>query len=750
MKKLFFLLLSTALPLAALEVIIDHDSPEAVRDFQYHMRRMTGKDAPLTIFQHPYGVRKKTLTREAFRIKAEKKRVYISGESAKAVSHGLYELLNRLGCDWVMPGRIGEIIPVNPAPQIPDCDFEQAPSFDVRSPWYSGGRSAHTAQERADYDLWKRRHKLQLERNAHPLIMQGGHVWDTLCRKYKKEFESDPAMYALVRQLDGSMKRKGPQVETTNQKVLALFERYIREVFAKNKWPKDHAVCIGVGPADGGGYSESAETRLAASGRIDAMTGDPDMTDIQILLCNQLLERLGKEFPNLCLGFYLYNVHADFPIRYPVHPRIVIVIADISYSRLHSTLEPVPTRIYYRHILKQWNKTPNLKFFRGYNWNLAENFLPYSKLKMWADDLPLYHRMNVRGVYNETSKAWATLAPSNYLEAKMLWDIKADPKRILHDFCRAAYGQGAPMLEQYYIMLTQRQSESGQEAGSFHSFHLIYDHAFIARAQSLFDQAERSAVTPEQKERIAIARFPLNQLEGFLTLRHLQTSFRFSEAKTLFDRLQTERRAKIAEGRSLVCEGAVKMLDRFFRQPLEESMKYSSAPYRMVFPLPDKMITIFDPYNSGAKMGFAAPGLNDQDYLRTKTFSTTWAAQGLIGVRSGSVWYRIPLPKLIGQEFGLLIGGADSLVRVYCNGQYVGAGAGFARPIAFDLTGMLSPDTPNLLAIQVERRGSSEVGTGGLIYPSFIFSGPRLKQRAPLFETGERLLPGGAAEKIQN
>lgn len=103
MKKLFFLLLSTALPLAALEVIIDHDSPEAVRDFQYHMRRMTGKDAPLTIFQHPYGVRKKTLTREAFRIKAEKKRVYISGESAKAVSHGLYELLNRLGCDWVMP-----------------------------------------------------------------------------------------------------------------------------------------------------------------------------------------------------------------------------------------------------------------------------------------------------------------------------------------------------------------------------------------------------------------------------------------------------------------------------------------------------------------------------------------------------------------------------------------------------------------------------------------------------------------------
>ena len=747
MKNIFLLVSLAVLPLNALEVIIDRDSPEAVQDFQYHLRRMTGREIPLKIKPHPYRISKKTFTGEAFRIKTAGKCVYISGESATGVSPALYELLNRLGCDWVMPGRIGEVIPVNADPQMPDCDMEQSPSFDVRCPWYSGGRTAHTEQERRDYDQWKRRHKLQLKSDAHPLMMHGGHVWDVLCRKYKKEFDADPDMYALVRQLDGTMKRQGPQIETTSRKVLDLFERYIREEFTKNNWPKEQAVCIGVGPADGGGYSESAETRLAASGRIDPMTGDPDMTDIQILLCNQLLERLEKEFPNLHLGFYLYNVHADFPIRYPIHPKIVIVIADISYSRMHSTLEKVPTRIYYHNIMEKWSKTPNLKFFRGYNWNLAENFLPYSKLKIWSDDLPFYHRMNVRGVYNETSKAWATLAPSNYLEAKMLWDIHSDPKRVLHNFCLAAYGSGAPMMEQYYTMLTRRQSEAGQEAGSFHSFHLIYDRDFVSEAQSLFDRAERAALTKEEKERIAIARFPLNQLGDFLNLRQLQNSFQFADAEKLFERMQAERKAKISEGRSLVCGGAVTMMDRFFRQPLEESRKYSSPPYRMAFPLPDEMITIFDPYNRGFEMGFAAPGLKDRGYLKTRTYSTTWAAQGLIGVRSGSVWYRIPIPKLDGSEFGLLIGGADSLVRVYCNGRYVGSGSGFARAMLFDLTGILEPGIQNLLVIQVERRGNSEIGTGGLIYPSFLFTGPRLKERAPSLDTRTRLLPGGAIEK---
>lgn len=730
----------------ALEVTIDVASPEAEKDFAYHLGKMGATaNVSLKVAAHPYAVR--STAAEAFRLKIADNRAWVSGKDAAAVSHGLYELLERMGCDWVMPEEIGEVIPVCADPRPADCDIEEAPSFAVRCPWLSGSRKTLGDRERAAFGLWKTRHKLQRERTHHPLMMRGGHAWQVIIRRNLKEFEAHPEMYALVRQVDGSFKRKGPQLETTHPRVIELFEKYIRDEFASNGWANDKEVCLSVGPADGVGFSESAESRAVGSGRIDPMTGEYDMTDTMIELCNRLLARLGGEFPRLHLGFYLYSCHADYPMRYAPDPRIVIVIADISYSRLHSTLEPIPGRIYYKDILDCWTKTPNVKFFRGYNWNLAENFLPYSKLKMWADDLPMYHAMNVQGVYNEEIAAWATLAASNYLEAELLWNIKADPAEALDRFCRAAYGKGAAPMAAYNRMLTERQSAAKCEAGSFHGMHLIYDKAFVAQAGRLFDAALAAAESERERERVRIARFPLDQLGKFLDLRARQFAFDFEGALQIFDACLAERESMRARQEGLVDYGAVRMMKRFLEAPLRESAKYAAAPYRKVFALPDEMTTGIDPWSRGVAMGFARADIDDSGWLKTKTFSRPWSAQGLMPYARGSVWYRVKVPAIPEENVGLLIGGGDSVVRVYSNGEYIGMGQGFSKPFAFDLTGTVRKDGENFLAIQVERRGNSELGTGGLLYPSFLFTGPRLPERAPKCDKVERLLPGGAVEE---
>ena len=736
-----------ALAVNALEVTIDRASPAAEKDFAYHIGKM-GAVASVTLktAAHPYTVR--GTAAETFRLRIADGKAWISGRDAVAVSHGLYELLERMGCDWVMPGEIGEVIPQCVDPRPEDCDIEEAPSFAVRCPWYSGSRKFRIDSEWVEYDVWKTRHKLHLEREHHPFLMRGGHTWQDIIRRNKKEFEAHPEMYALVRQVDGSFKRQGPQLETTHPRVIELFEKYIRDEFAKNGWPNDKEVCLSVGPADGLGFSESAETRAIGSGRIDPMTGEDDVTDVMIELCNRLLSRLGEEFPNLRLGFYLYSCHADFPMRYRPDPRIVIVIADITYSRMHSTLEPIPGRIYYKDILDCWAKTPNLKFFRGYNWNLADNFLPYSKLKMWADDLPMYHAMNVQGVYNEEETGWATLAASNYLEAELLWNVKADPAAVLEKFCHVAYGKGAVPMVAYYRLQTARQSEAKEEAGSFHGMHIIYDRKFVAEAGHLFDAALAAAETEEEKERVRVARFPLDQLGKFLELRERQFAFDFTGALRLYEESVAKRAAMRDRHQALVNYGAVHMLRRFFENPLRESVKYTSSPYRMIFALPDEMTTVFDPWNRGADMGFARADVKDAGWLKTKTYSMPWSAQGLMSYALGSVWYRVHLPEIKEETVGLLIGGGDSVVRVYVNGEYIGMGQGFAKPFAFDLTGSIHKGKGNFLAIQVERRGNSELGTGGVIYPSFLFAGPQLKDRAPKMDSTVRLLPGGAVEKV--
>lgn len=747
----------------------------AVEDLNYHLKKMTGTKLEIVITADLSQVKSpgivigslanrlggqpegKSELGETFRLKNVNGMLLIGGETPAAAAYGIYELLSILGCDWVMPGTNGEIIPESPTVTIPDIQTEQHPSFAVRCPWYSGGGTTMAEKYRKEFDLWKLRHKQQISREWHPLMMAGGHVWGALIRQYAAQFNKNPEMLSMVKQADGTMKRQGPQIETTNPMVIDIFADYIRNMFKQNKWPADKNVCIGVGPADGGGFSQSAESIIAGSGRIDPISGDTDITDLQILLCNQLIKLLENEFPNLRLGFYLYNTHADYPMRYLPNKKITIVIADITYSRFHGLNDPASkTRTYYREIIEQWGSLQrsqgNTIFFRGYNWNLAENFMPYTKLKIWGEDIPYYKKAGVTGFYNECSKSWAVLGPSNYLEAKLTWNAGLDWKQVLRRYCANAFGKGAPFIEKYYLMLAERQSMSGQEAGSYFAFALIYDRNFIKEALHLFEQAEKEAEKTAEKQRVSFARIPMEMLRCYFDFRDSYCSFDFADARRKFELMKNELQRYESIDANLICRSSARYLDRFYGKFVEQAAKYSTEKYRIVYRLPDCLKTAFDSTNSGQNMGFFNTEINDNSYINTATFSSTWDAQGLMGYRAGSVWYRIPFnltAHLAGQPLGLFVGGADSIVRVWCNGKYIGMGDGFATPFLFDLTGFINGGHRNLLVIQVQRFGNSEIGTGGLIYPSFVFSGPRLESLAPKLERNERVLPGGERESGQ-
>ena len=208
-------------------------------------------------------------------------------------------------------------------------------------------------------------------------------------------------------------------------------------------------------------------------------------------------------------------------------------------------------------------------------------------------------------------------------------------------------------------------------------------------------------------------------------------------------------KVEIDKRQNIVSPGGYSYFKRFHEDSVMQAYKYSQPPYSIVYKVPDVLKTMFDQFNAGNVMGYYSSKLNDRHFIKTATFGATWDAQGLMGYRSGSVWYRIPFPKLKEKSAGLFVGGADSIVRVWCNDKYIGMGQGFARPFTFDLTGLLNEKGKNMLVIQVQRRGNSEVGTGGIVYPCFIFTGPQLEKRAPDGELEYRLLPGGAIEKIK-
>jgi len=226
------------------------------------------------------------------------------------------------------------------------------------------------------------------------------------------------------------------------------------------------------------------------------------------------------------------------------------------------------------------------------------------------------------------------------------------------------------------------------------------------------------------------------------------TDFDFARVRKTYDAMQSSWQKWYDINTDLVANEAPAYMKRFLEDFVEQGEKYSSGDYKLIHPLPDSMPTMLDPQELGLSLRYQSAELDESKFLKTKTYSTTWDAQGLTGLRSGAVWYRhrFTLPaEAKGQPIGLFIGGVEDEVRVWINGKVVGtSGQRFSISAVFDLTDDIKQEGENVLALEVVRNSAAnEIGLGGLLRPSYIFSGPRLAAKAPATLNLPAVLPGG-------
>jgi len=702
-----------------------------------------------------------TRTQEAYRLLVKDGRVLVGGESDFAALYGSYRLLREIGCDWVMPGEIGEIIPKSKMIKVDALDIDSAPDFLTRRLWYRGypGRKK---EEFERFRLWQLRHGGGGRTEALPELSVAGHAWGQFIKRHKSEFEKDPTMYALVRDRDGNLVRKGPQLETTHPRVIELFVHEIKDKYRANieagRWTKDTVAGFGVGPADGLGYSLSAEALAAGAGRIDPIVGELDRTDELVLFMNRILDQVHKAYPNAYVGCYSYSTHADYPMRHKPNAKITQIFAPINFSRFHSVLdENSKSQSYYRDVVKQWGRLSkeqgNPLTYRGYNWNLAENMLPYTKVKIWGDELPFYRDMGFMGLNVEATKSWSVLGASDYVFMRLAWDADQNWRDLLADYCEASYGKGAKSMLEYHMRLIDRQHAAGMEAGSYHAFQLIFDETWVAESERLIAAAQKAADNDADRQRIAFVAHNLEALAIYLAYHEATREFDFQTANAGYEALLAHWQKAYEINSDLVAGEVPQYLRRFIQRFVEKANKYSSGEYSIVYRIPDELTTMFDANSVGHRMNYHMPGINDDQFGTSRTYSTTWDAQGLTGLRDGAVWYRttFTLPEDVnGKPIGLFVGGVEDEARVWINGQFIGSGRGFSLPFLYDLTDGVDYDGENVLAIQVIRNSkANEIGLGGIIRPSFVFTGPQLESKAPRQVELRRVLPGGELGEVE-
>ncbi len=746
----------------------------AVQELNYHFSTMSGAELPLKEVKEleeieppavvlgrlaeTGGVKvakpDNPLSTGGFHLKTDNGSVWIAGVSSKGVLNGVYELLERLGCAWVMPGALGERIPEMPDVEIASVDVEKHPAFALATLGISA-INYFDKQQKDELETWKRRMRLddnedRKEKFDEALVLHDAFAWSVIMKRYADDFEKNPELLGWNQNPDGTSGRKKGKFETSNPALIDILVRYVRDTFEKKKWSKDKKVALSVGPSPGDVFSMSSATLAINEGRIDPMSGLVDRTNEGIYLANEVFTQLEDEFPNLYLGQHFYNCNAGPPSKnYPLHPRFVIGVMDNTYSRYHSAMdERSPSRSVYRSNMEQWaeisKKQGNPMYFGGFSWNLAEAILPYTKVQIWGEDIPFYHKHGFLLPTVKGMPAWAVLGPSDYIYARMVWDTDRSWKEELNKYALAAFGEKAgAVMEDIYLKQIARQNDARQEAGSFFAYTLIYSPEFTKDILTAFDKAEKLATTNQQKVLIRQQRHPWKQLKRYLAMRSEVQKFDYATANKLHAEMLAEHDRMATESVFNVSRSGRGYLETRFKDELTQGLKFSTNPYKIIYEVPDRLPVRFDPNNAGEQMRMFAADYNLDQLVRIATSSATWDAQGLPWADGGTVWYYFDfdgskIPENSG--VGLFLGKLETESKVWINEEFVGSKQGFREPHIHDITNAVIRDGKNRVAVAVHKTQRNEIGVAGLMAPSFVFVGPRMndtKVQEELLSVGE-------------
>lgn len=365
------------------------------------------------------GVNEGYLGPDGFVIKTIGDKIILAGGSPRGTLYSVYAFLEMLGCRWIAPGIIGEVIP-----QAPNIVIEPVERFEQPGVKYRGFTSLIPAiHEGAQWIDW-------MSKNRMNYLMIPFSSYEDFKRILGSEVEKR-GLYTGVSfegfKLEDDQQSQS-EVEANPAQKKALTERVLE--FISNN-PEVDIIAISVDVLEP--YVESfAEIRKA--------------------ICGQ--------YPN---GSTLLMMRDDtiLDISYP--------ICDTQFSA-SSTMRQTSRRCY-RHslgddqceinmgikkYLEEHLKTLGIAhIYEYYMGTLDQNSLLFPILHTIASDIGYLGSLSgIDGVISQCEPGnWGTYGLNYYVFARMAWDTDADLGFIVDDYCNKYYGSASRPMKRYFARL---------------------------------------------------------------------------------------------------------------------------------------------------------------------------------------------------------------------------------------------------------------------------------------------------------
>ncbi|MFP4029493.1 MAG: DUF4838 domain-containing protein [Candidatus Brocadiia bacterium] len=629
----------------------------------------------------------------SFRLRIGKKDLHLVGLESVGTLNATYELLERIGVRWCMPGELGTVIPKRKTIAVERGDTIQYPGFQGRHLQAIGDRE------------WSRRMRMGG-------LDSGGHG---LGPRFNRKKEPE-----LFMKQDG---RVTGQVNVGKPEVLRRVVDYWMKRLEKNPNIK----YLRIGPRDGGGFGEHPWD----AGDMDPLHGKVSVTDRYVKFFNQVLERIQKKHPDVGLGFYAYSQYMRPPVREEPNPRILPMLAPIDLCRIHKVDTPhCWERQYMGSIIDGWQKTGVKMMYRGYLFNLCNPGIPYSMGRQVAVEFPFFQKKGIIGCRVETMPAWSFHGPGLYLAAKMMWDPQLDAQAVMKDYYEKLYGPAAEGIRGYFDILENAYLEAHYHTGNVFDVPKILNDEVMKQLDGAIKKAEAAAKGSEiYVRRVEMIRKGFRAGELILATINALNHTDFETAKKSAD----QARELLKEGRKhepplFNKRVGIGYFNRFWANTVDHGYECTHTKGEKVLQLPDEWLFIIDPYSGGVDLGLWKEKVDEQPWHRIRTYSRSWSNQGL-RYYMGDSWYRtrfnVPA-KYKDRPLMLWLGGVDNDARVWVNGtelKQVKRGASpIGRPWVYDMAQTVRFGSKNTIVIRVRNNRLRELGTGGLTGPAMIYA----------------------------
>jgi hypothetical protein len=316
-------------------------------------------------------------------------------------------------------------------------------------------------------------------------------------------FKDHPEYYS---EINGRRTHEYAQLCLTNPEVVRLVAERVKE------WLRESpdADIVSVSQNDWGGWCECANCKA-----LDEREGSHAGTMINFV--NQVAEIVEKDFPRVAIDTLAYQYTRKPPKTIRPRPNVIVRLCSIECCFSHP-LATCPENKTFKEDLEGWAKAANRLYVWDYTTNFAHYIQPHPNLRVLKPNIQLYVKNNVRGIfeqgdYNGGGGGDMSLLRS-YMLAKFLWDPNYDERKAMREFLEAYFGKAAPAIARYIRLMHDKVQKENIHCNIWYPpTHPHMSPAMLDRAKKFFDEAERLAENAEVRERVRLARLPIQYAE---------------------------------------------------------------------------------------------------------------------------------------------------------------------------------------------------------------------------------------------